>query len=162
VAFHVDSRCTGLLVQLDLLARVLDDLLGADDRAADNLAPADVRAFHQALAQRRSRCPAATGRHDFVGNDQVAGLQRWFEAAGDTERDDATDACVIERVELGAKLTGIARAADDGHASAGGNARLAVEPGHDKKRPPPGDNSASPHTHMPTPTVLEFVFRRFL
>jgi hypothetical protein len=162
VAFHIDGRRARILVQLDLVARVQDDLFGADDRAADDLAPADVRAFHQVVAESRSRRPPGLGRHDFTRYDQIAGLQRRIEAAGDAKRDDAPDACVVERAELRAQLIRIARAADDCQAGARSNAGLAVKPRYDKEWPPPGDSSACPHTHIPTPTVLELVFRKFL
>ena len=69
---------------------------------------------------------------------------------------------MIESLELGAQLVGIAGAADDGHAGAGRNAGLAEQSGDDQERSPPGDGSATPHSHMPTPTIFELVLRRFL
>lgn len=166
VAFHVDGRGAGLGMEYRLAGLPNHDLLDTGKPGADHLLTAEAGAIDQFLTKRKACLPSRLTIHDFRGDHDVSGLQRWVEAAGDPEADHASHRRRIEPREKRPQLPGIAAAANDGHAGARSDAGFLNQTGHNQYRPrvkgiAHGYVNRRPQIHIPTPTTLLLVLLKF-
>ena len=176
MAFHVDRGGPRVRPQRGLAGPGGNHLLDAGQSTLDDPAALQRGAGDHLLVQRGcGQKPRVAGQH-LGRNHDIAGLQRWIEAAGHAKADDAAECRGIQRRQQRAELLRIAGTADDDHAWPGRDAGLLHQTCHDQNRPPVngidvnrvelnpaayGRGGPRPQNHIPTPTTLLLVLFKF-
>ena len=162
MALHIDRRSAGFVAQGSLGRPRRNHLLDTDKARTHDAPPAEPVIVDEFFAERSAGDPVLLTGRDVGGDHDVARFQFGVEATGHAEADHAAHRAGIETGQQRTKLRRTAAAANDGHAGAGGNARLLHQTSHDQDGPrvefTRGRKSVPcPQDHIPTPTSLLFV-----
>ena len=140
---------------------------GAGEPPADDAPTLSRETFpgHQILVEGQVGEPLGVASQHLGRHDDVARLQARVQPSGHAEADHTPDCRGIKNRQQLAQLLRVATAADHRQTRTGRNPGLLRQTSHDQDRPRVhlGRGSAipCPQSHIPTPTTLLLVFRKF-